>query len=539
MKLYVLFLFCSWTVYSQDITLTLEAPEGAEYAVVGNVAPLNWQAPLAMTKRGNVWSLNVALENSSGTLEYRYLQIGKGQTFFEPITGSRDVALQGTRNIEDTWGERELSNPATLTPSQLQQELELLAKYIDQSNELMRHKAIIPLQDLESELSNAASSSDPLAYFFQVARIVNYYTAGAVNLRLESQSKLLQRSILEQGNKLPFEFSLAEGRMIVTQSLFPKQLPIGAEILKINQKFVWQVLELFEYRNGGEGSRNLNHDKEFYDMFLPQVLPPLAMGYVVTYQGVKKPKTEYLPATSLPKRRLNLGNGEPLSPKPSGFSRNMQSDKIAYLNLKQTRGGSLPTNWQNYLTQSLQIFEKNKVPNLIVDLRDTSPENIVLLKFLAQQFGVDMLKTQQSRYQLTPFSTDDSSHVTAGQNENRPMVNSYSGAVWLLYGEGAGRGLGLFLSSMSENKNMVSIGQTFNANTQSLASGETISMRLPFSNLEMALPKSAWVNPEQSPQSVLDFKPRIQSKTRVTDITQQKDGELLRLIGHITNAEPN
>lgn len=544
---FVLFFLFSVNAIAQDVTLILEAENSQEYGVVGDTAPLNWQAPLPMTKVGNAWSLAVNVDNSADKLEYKYVILNSGKPRFEPITGNRSLDLKKQYSSTDKWAELDFDLKPNLNKVQIEADVESLYSAVRALHERLGIKDNT-LDDKTQQLISKLESSSHYATWYQAIKsYLSATTDGVFDVQLSQQNQAIKTVLLDSVNKLPFEYEFVGNKMFVALSPYPKQLPVGAEILKLNQKFVWQVLGLFA-ESGVEShfqhQLGATHDFQVseFDLQLATLLPPLANGFVVTYQGKKKPKTEYLPAASWPKRKFALGSDISETPSSVNWRRSMQTDKIAYLQIVSSKQRPLPDNWQQYLKQSLGIFEQNKVPYIILDIRKMTDNNLPLYRHLAALIGQPALP-EESYERLTlngaenAPEADSKLNLTNGHNEKRPEVSLMSGQVYVLYGSRNEPGLGAFLEVVQSLGNVVTVGTEFQSESDVIVEQYTDTLRLENSRFVVSRPQHVWrkANTENHTTS---FKPNISLAKSAQDVKQNRDGVLLKLIGQINQAQP-
>lgn len=388
-----------------------------------------------------------------------------------------------------------------------------------------------------------------------------------------NQAKDLRPILTEAGPRVPFAFRWLDGRMLITEPLAPgatgqPALSRGQEVVSINEIPVGEIFaRLFtiaraDGANDAKRTVNLEVDGNYagaaFDVYLPLLFPQLAdaatltlrvRGADGTLQSVALPSQSHADRVATVKRRAgSAGENDPF------WTLSRPRPDVALLEMPSWVMYKTSWNWSGFLDDTFAGLIKEKVPNLVIDLRANEGGNDVGLAILARLTQSPIrVNTRQSIIRankvpdrLNPYldtwdnSFRDRTRVSksigdgffelseefddAQTGEVKPKAPRYSGRVFVLIGPACSSATFQFASQVKATGLATLVGQPTGGNQRGITGGNFFFLRLPNSRIEMDLPLKT--TPPRPGVPDAGIEPDVRVTVTQADIVAGRDVEL-------------
>jgi hypothetical protein len=378
---------------------------------------------------------------------------------------------------------------------------------------------------------NAARSATEM--FLAASELAASIRCGHTWTNIRNQSGAARAAIVDAANKLPFHMTLVEGRWLVLASA-TDQLKRGDEITHINGigaaemvKRLWPYLRA-DGSSDSKRLRQLGHDRvdmSQLDITWPLLSPPRHGFYVVSLKREQREQEVRVSATTLLARAKALA-AQGVNPIDESWNLTIERNadgKVSHavLRLPSFAFWNGKFDWKAFLTASFKQLNDEKVPNLIIDIRDNEGgdgaigEMIVSYLLRAPfQYTSDQSITSYERvpYILVRYlDTWDYSFfdrtgkvrpVTSGPQAGKlevierakgvrivqPSATPYPGKVVFLVGGENSSATFQFARLAQDAKVATLIGQPTGGNLRGLTGGELMWVKLPHSGVAVDVP---------------------------------------------------
>lgn len=361
-------------------------------AIRGSVNPLSWEQSLFLKKVDeNKYAIELEFEESVLELEYKFVLDKKGKVSWEGIQ-NRFEYLKGNRfDFESEWNLDKWIDPATLpllSVEELQEDFEVVKTAIQQvhpglyryndSAEVQQH-----LAQLKSELMVPRTYAEAFLSFGKFAASIQCDHTFA---SLWNQEAIINALIHRQADKFPFTFQWIEGRMIVLYNASEaEQLKQGTEILTIDGIPVKEILARMLPYIPADGATLHNKIRKAevegfifrynaFDALYPLLFPIKAKRLQLSIQELGNAHSSEVSVSTLKREEraeilLNRYPDFPDSPEKLWSYRIIEGE-IGYLQIGSFDTDNFKNNWRQTLKEAFRTFEKAKVKNLVLDIRE-------------------------------------------------------------------------------------------------------------------------------------------------------------------------
>lgn len=581
--LFLLLLLFNHTLSAQtELTFSLsEMPNlnGKRIGIRGSVAPLSWEKTtflnLKNTQSAEI-QLIININETTSILEYKYvLEDKKGEVTYE-LAGQDNRLLVFAKDmatrIENSWNVAnpfEINELPKVKAANLQQDFQILREaFLTLHPGLYRYHSEEEMQQYLAELQTAMSKDLTYAEaYLAISRFTANIKCGHTYANFFNQSSLIQQIILNQPDKLPFAFRIVDKRMIITKNASEdERFAAGIEVLSINGVPVAQVLDRLitvVKADGDNDAKRLNDLQvagydyfESFDVYFPLMFSPVDGIYDIKAKDLVNNKIltgKVLPITRKERtRRINERYGDLQQSLESLWSFEILNEQTGYLKLGTFVVWNFKMDWKKFLKESFNTLKKNKIENLVIDVRGNEgglDEVLAELgKYLLKEpCTVDNYETRV-RYTRLPASIqpylstwDTSIYDLSGkvmptdndffavpeesEQDTYPAArNPYPGKSYLLV-NAANSSATFYLARLAKECGFATlIGQETGGSLRGLNAGNTLFLRLPNSKIEVDIPILGTFPRDEQPAH--GIQPDFNVKPSVTDVVNDIDTEL-------------
>ncbi|WP_082433449.1 S41 family peptidase [Flagellimonas eckloniae] len=417
--------------------------------------------------------------------------------------------------------------------------------------------------DLENELNKSLSTTE---FYLSLSRFTRKLKCGHTFCSYYNQPKIIQDSIFNQSDKVPFTFSLFEKQMVITKNLSGNNLLNKTQIISINEVPVSTIIDTLLTYVKGDGSNDGKRLKdleltglgtfEAFDIYFPLLYPPIDSVYKLEAQktGSDESFTVEIKLISRSERltRIEENYGKQASNYDELWSFEILDPKTAYLKLGTFVTYKMTLDWKKFLADAFEEIESKNIPNLIIDIRDNEggdeEVNLVLANHLAKKtielpeykelLTYDVISDElkpylktwdKSFYDRTDKVIDLNNGFYTWKKENTSKKiakneNAFSGDVFLLVNEANSSATFFLAHLLQQNKMATIIGTETGGNLKGTNGGSMFFLRLPNSKIEIDIPLIGYYPTVEQVDKGLA--PDIMVKKTIEDLITEKDIEL-------------
>jgi hypothetical protein len=404
----------------------------------------------------------------------------------------------------------------------------------------------------------AARTSE--AHYLILSRFLATIRCGHSYCNFFNQSKSLASALFDRKTRLPFYFVWLEGRMVVTADPSGLGVPVGAEVLTVNDVPAPDLLKALMPYARADGHNDAKRAAllgvtgiesiEFFDVFHGLVFGAPAGGsyHLVLRLANGEVTQRELPAVGLTERRAQMKVRDYSGTEPF-WTWTLRPDGIAVLTMPNWAMFNSQWEWRTWLDERLNSLPGHR--GLIIDLRDNEGGNDcgdeILARLTASPItrpGAELLV----RFQRTPRDLDR--HLDTWDNSFRTLgvgATPVAEGFYRLTGEHANDTIlpraprldirtaaliGPVNSSATFNfadkaraSGLVRLfGETTGGNQRGINGGCFFFVRLPASRLEFDLPLIGYFPPGHPPDAGLA--PDVDIRPTAADLAKAYDPTL-------------
>jgi hypothetical protein len=537
--------------YSRNVNFQVEIPTNttdSKVGIRGNIPPLSWERTIYLPKLdSNVFGSKLTFKTSIKNLEYKYVLENKELVW--ELNSALNRQLEYRYRPVEKWNQYSPSRPlgldtSLLSSDKLAVDLEVLGKALKEL-----HPSLTKYQSEESYQNNLKSLRDSWTKeqkksnaYVQLAQFLASIKCGHTQLNPYNQNDRTQKSLIKRKNKLPFTFVLIEDRAFIDKIMDDLDLEKGDEIISINQVPWSEILNRLMTVARGDGSNDCNrksrfsligHGKpEFFDIYFPMMFPVIEDSISLKIKRGKGAiaKNFNIPLVSVDSRTEELKNKYPsLSTSYEDLWKwELLDGNIGYLKLETYTTWNFNFDWEQFLIEAMDNFKKNKVKDIIIDIRGNEGGNDEVLEILSKYTHTKPVSTggypNVIRYQkvsddIRPYlrtwadelynvklftkEYKDGYYIRLGES-SEPKIKPASGDALnarFHYLVDATNSSATFNQSkmIKENKLGTLIGETTGGNYRGITGGYMFFLTLPESGFTVDIPLSTILMPEGTP----------------------------------------
>jgi Peptidase family S41 len=440
--------------------------------------------------------------------------------------------------------------PSPLSAKEAQRELRILKRGLsDLHAGLYRYQT--PEQfEAEFALAEAkvADGSDAMEMYLIASRITAAVRCGHTWTNTLNQAPAVQHALSAQP-ALPLRVRLLENRLLVTASADP-QVPVNAELLTIDGRtpasLIAEFLPYLRADGSNDGKRlsqlDSNGNGGAMDRLLPLLHPPGARGYLLKFRphGGKTREATVAAMTVGARERLLTATGQPMPGTDWRFEIEGDTAILSVPTFSFWNGGF---DWKSFLVRSFATLEAQKIPNLILDLRqneggDDTIGHALMAHIISTPITIPASRAETA-YERAPYDLarfldtwdfsffDRTGQVVRGEGRNwqlreqaadrviAPVASPYRGKVVLLTGPQMSSAGFLIARDLKASGAATLIGRETGGSLRGLNGGQLAWMVLPISGVSIDIPLiSGFSKSAQPDRGVL---PDIMVRTRLED----------------------
>ncbi len=426
--------------------------------------------------------------------------------------------------------------------------------------------------ELKNKLNKSLTTSE---FYLYLSNFTSKLKCGHTFCSYYNQPKIIQDSLFNKSDKLPFTFSLFEKQMIIDKNISGNHLLDKSKVISINNIPVSVVIDkLLTYIKGdganiGKRLKDLELTGlgafEAFDVYFSLLYPPQDLSYKLKVAKIvdnENFSVEVKPITRSERlKRIEEKFGKQAVNYDELWHFEILNKKTAYLKIETFVTYKMTLDWKKFLSDAFKEIESKNISNLIIDIRDNEggdeEVNLVLAKHLANKeleipkfkelltYKVvsehlkPYLKTwDKSFYDRSDKVVDLKNGFYTWKKERHSKKidiekNAFSGDVYLLVNE-ANSSATFFLALMlQQNKRATIIGTETGGNLKGTNGGNLFFLKLPNSKIEVDIPLIGYyptldqIDKGVTPDIIVD-------KT-IDDIITEKDIELEKVFEIINN----
>ncbi|KFN42811.1 S41 family peptidase [Arenimonas oryziterrae] len=475
------------------------------------------------------------------------------------------------------------ATPATplLRSTDLQADVDVLERaYAELHPGLYRYNTPAQMTEHYRVLRDKFDHDQPLAdAYLAFSEFAATLQCGHTYANFYNQSKAVREALLENANRVPFQFRWLERRMVITRNLSTEaSLVPGTQVLSINgiatEAILARLLTIARADGGNEAKRIAylevqgNDRYEAFDIYLPLFFPQIGSTQTLQVQvpGETAARTVTVPALSYAQRLA----ARPVSDEDDGapaWTIRYRDDDIAVLDMPTWALYDSPWDWKAFLQTNFAELSRRGVRALIIDLRRNEGGLSVGDELLAhlitevlpvpgyqprvryRQVPADLLPyldTWDASFkdwgdQVEPF--DDRFFVlhrydtAPGGEAITPKAPYFNGKVFVLVGATNSSATFEFAITAQRAKRVTLVGQPTGGNQRGINGGAFFFLRLPKSGIELDLPLIGQFSTVARPDAGVT--PDIVVAVRADDIFAGHDAEMDAALSAANDAIPS
>lgn len=585
LPLYLLLTCAVLPAQSYHITFQLDMRQeipGEKIGVRGNIPPLSWEKTFYLedADQDGIFSGILEFKTEKEELEYKFV---RNSDEYE-LNGEDNRVLplrQANLKVEATFNaftplSREELTEIRFSPEAIREDIAILKLALQTIHpNLYRYTDSLRLEagfrDLEQKM--LVENDLPSAYK-HITRFIATIRCSHTITNPWNQSRLLKRALFYQADKLPFTFRLLEDRMFLEKNATDdNRMVAGVEVLKIDGRPVQKILERLVPYISADGSNdakrwyslNLSGTEKFetFDILYPLEFP-VGESFKLEVKDHRKDLlfTTEVKALSKTRRSAVLQDHYPdlAISDDDLWHFTVQNDQVAVLKLGTFVTWHMQMDWKKFLTDALATLQQQKIPNLVIDIRDNAGGLDEVYAFLLERLVREPLSIhtpaskiayRQIPNDLRPYigTWDDSAFDFGNKVEAQPDGNFLSkptdGKTYKLKPSKDGFRGNMYLITNAANSSATHhmatyvkryqlgtiVGRPTGGNQRGMNGGMIFFTTLPNTGIEVDIPIFGTYSPEGAPDG--GIQPDIPVTWNVEEIIQGRDPDLEAILQRI------
>ncbi len=555
----------------------IQLPEGHQVGIRGDSPPLSWYSSLKLSPVDSGYAVSLNFPDSVDRIEFKFVTFDDDSNPNWETNGNRDLVLEKESYSESIWDVEQFIDPETLEPipsNGLLEDYELVEQMIlDLHPGTYRFADSAKIKKSLAELKQKFST--PKSYgeaYLALSKTLSALECGHTAASLYNQNKIIKSVIHRQKDKMPFAFRWIEGKMVVTfDASSDAIIPMGTVIHTINGVEVEKIYAKMEEYIPSDGntpkSRRAMSEIEAYDFRYDifDVLYPLLypLENEVLELSISRPEETLEESISL-EYITRFDRTDILTERYPDFPK-VRNDLISFEIINDHTGllkiGSyglmgwkrLTLDYGEFLKQSFAKLKKEKIANLIIDIRDNNGGNDEMLDELLTYLDVDRITIDdfegRTRYLEFPENIKANSKSWGGDDpwyyhpDPKEKINGYyaypeeafvdqknkkkgsyfkGNLYWLIGPKNAS--LAYYTASAARRFDLgLLVGEETGGNQQGINGGQLVFLTLPNSQIEIDFPIMGMFYTKDAPnqgilpdveisQTLLDFRNGIDTQ---------------------------
>ncbi|WP_282043471.1 S41 family peptidase [Winogradskyella flava] len=543
----------------------------------GDTYPLSWDKTLFLEKKGEFYCKSIKFKNDVTKIEYKYVLDDGTNVEWESIQNRHEFITNEKQSFKSKWNVEKSIDVSALPKLTVKQ---LMEDYTVISNTIRKvHPGLYRYNDSTSIKQNLEilkrSFQRPLTYaetFLAMSKFISTIQCDHTSVSFYNQEATTNSLIHFQSDKVPFTFKWLQNKMIITNNASESNLlEKGTEVISINNIPVSKILATLLPYISADGATKQNKISKAevdgysfrfsaFDVLYPLLFPikenQLTLEIIspdnhkaIQVKVATTARTER--SESLSKRYSHF----PESPEDL-WEYKILENNIGYLKIGSFATNNFKKDWKLMLENAFNDLKKNKVEDLILDIRenqggrdDTSYE---LEKYIYKNDVVTDGLQSQSRFLEFPddvkphittwdywfYNLKDDTHFKNGiyyvfpkNLEIKTIKQSrttFQGNIYLLTSAKNVSGAFYLARLFKKGKSGTLIGQETGGNQNGINGGAILFFKPPNSRININLPVMGTFSTEAFPNKGIE--PDIQVVNTVSDIVNNSDTTLNKAI---------
>ncbi|MCU0393636.1 MAG: S41 family peptidase [Thermoflexibacter sp.] len=577
-KLFFILIFLSNTfvVFAQETILVKFKVNASSlkgitnFGIRGNASPLSWEKTILLNDndKDGMYEGELSFPNNIEVLEYKYVY-GDKNLVWELDKQNRILLIDNKlHQTQDTWNipnQFDVKKLPKISAEKLAEDFSIFKKTLLEVHPgLYRYHTKSEIDSIFKHFQEVFSK--PLSYqeaFLNFTKITSSIKCGHTFPSFYNQTGFIKEVVLNQKDKLPFAFRVLDEKIIITESIIENlEIPLGTEIIAINgiptQTLLQETAKLVKADGANDGKRYADLNTfgvggyfEMFDCYFSLLYPPDNEQYKIK---IKKPNSENIEElkvnTVSRTERMNAlikKNPNHITKADQLWKLEFWENNTAYLQLGTFDVFKFSFDWQDFLKNAFKEIKKQKVKNLVIDIRWNEGGQDEVLLFIGQNIIKQPIKISQRQdlvrynkiiaelkpYLFTwdntffdlstktkPFNNDY--FLLTGKNitEIQPSKNAFEGNIYLLVNAFNSSATFYFAEIAKENKLATLIGETTGGSQKGLNAGTLFFLRLPNSKIEIDIPIIGTFSDNKAEGGIV---PDIIVKPTVADLIKGED----------------
>ena len=385
-----------------------------------------------------------------------------------------------------------------------------------------------------------------------------------------NQSKIVQDSLFNQKDKLPFTFVIVEDHFLIQQNVSDHEVLEGAIIKSINGTSTSKIIHTLLKYTRGDGSNDAKRVRdlsltgygkfEAFDVYFPLLFPPKNGVYEVAYERPSGQSGKVvLMVCTRAQRTTRIKEKYGIEPKSIDdlWNKEWLDKSTAYLQLGDFAVWKMKMDWKAYLSDFFKDLADKKGKHLIIDIRGNegglAEVYWELLKYLHDEpmrilRDRRLIHYKKVREELRPYLSsydqnlfDRGKTIKAVDNEFytfadtktdtlyiSPAETPFTGELVLLIDAANSSATYHLAKIIKQNGLGTLIGETTGGNLKGTNGSEFFMLQLPYSGLEVDLPLVATVPRRNAEDS--GYAPNILQERTIEYYRSETDEDIERAL---------
>jgi hypothetical protein len=469
----------------------------------------------------------------------------------------------------------------TLSAAQLREDFGVFKRALTTLHPgIYRYQTSESLEKLFAELKAKLKNPLPETEFFKlISQFTSQIYCGHTFQNPNNQDGIFREKLAGGKTYLPFYFTIARGKIIVTENAAPVNLARGSEIKRINGRTAQEIIEKLLTVTHADGRNTLAHRVKqielirfeaeryaLFDWYFPLFFPLESENFTIeaTDSATKKKQTFQMAAMTKAERTAEIEKRYGKAPTyDDGWKFEILENSTARLKIENSITWRLKRiKFKEFLANAFAELREESIKNLVIDLRgnDGGDSNIgfELARYLAREILPPYASTRRLVRNVAPqidlakyldtYSKElkatlqngvpENSYKKAGNDfyeilpsENTtsyppvtPADNNFRGQAFVISDASNASATFQFMNYVRENRLATIVGQETGGNRQGINGGNYLFLTLPNSKIETDIPVNffAPLKPAADESVIPDY--RIKPNAR--DIAAGVDTEL-------------